>query len=204
MVTTASFMADEGLAGQVRKMPALDRSLSNRLLATFQRITAGMSPAAKERVISSVDERDFLFALLQSLPAKDPEDDEAFKQAMLALKFKKRLIDASGGALTADQVQALLGNKSVQSVYKAAKERRLLMVDDNGTKLFPAFQFDGNTIVPGLQRILGVVPNTNGWAILQYLVYGNDGPDGKKRYDLLRGTPEEIERLALYIQTLED
>ncbi|MFC6438266.1 hypothetical protein ACFSLT_30100 [Novosphingobium resinovorum] len=114
------------------------------------------------------------------------------------------MIDAAGGALTAEKVRELLEHKTIQAVYKAVKDRRLLMVEDNGTKLFPVFQFDGNTILPGVARVLSAVPQTGGWAILQFLVAGDEGLDGRKPIDMLRGSAAEIDLVVRFAQTLED
>ncbi len=71
---------------------------------------------------------------------------DAANRVTNTIAFKRRMLDAAGGALTAEQVRALLGHKTIQTVYQAAKDRRSLMVEDRETKLFPAFQFDGNAI----------------------------------------------------------
>lgn len=71
-------------------------------------------------------------------PSAD-HNPEAVERITNAIAFKRRLIDAAGGALTAEKVRALLGHKTIQAVYKAVKDRRLLMIEDNGTKLFPVF-----------------------------------------------------------------
>lgn len=75
---------------------------------------------------------------------------EAAERVANAIAFKRRMLDAAGGTLTAEKVRALLGHKTILAVYKTVKDRRLLMVEDNGTKLFPVFQFDGNAILPGI------------------------------------------------------
>lgn len=117
-------------------------------------------------------------------------------------EFKRGLIKRAGGALTADQVQDLLGYKSVQAVHKAVASGRLFVVDDNGRKLFPAFQFDGASVVSGLAAVLAATPTTSPWALLQFMVAGDEGLGDEQ--PMVIGGVEKIERLVRFASTLED
>lgn len=136
-------------------------------------------------------------------PSAD-HNPEAAERITNAVAFKRRMLDAAGGALTAEKVRTLLEHKTIQAVYKAMKDRRLLMVEDNGTKLFPVFQFDGNAILPGIAKVLNVAPHTTGWAILQFLVSGDEGLDGMSPIALLKGSDAEIEHVVRFARSLED
>lgn len=181
-----------------------DRVLHDRIVASTDRIIKMMPAAAKAAAIRSVDVSSLVFQLALGIPAIETENPEAAERITNAIAFKRRMIDAAGGALPAEKVRELLGHKTVQAVYKAVKDRRLLMVEDNGTKLFPAFQFDGNSILPGIPKILNAVPHTTGWAILQFLVGGDEGLDGMRPIELLKGGDAEVERLVRFARTLED
>jgi hypothetical protein len=117
--------------------------------------------------------------------------------------FKQRMIEDSGGAMTAVQVRDLLGYKGVEAVEQAVADRRMLAVDDNGTSLFPAFQFEENTLRFAMARILAAVPNTSAWALLQYLVAGDEGLEPRKPIDLLKGSPEDIDLVVRFARALE-
>src|SRR3546814_9735956 len=69
------------------------------------------------------------------------------------------------------------------------------MVEDNGAKLFPAFQFDGDTIRPAMSRILAAAPGASGWAVLQYLVSGDEGLGDTRPIDLIKGNEADIDRV---------
>lgn len=142
--------------------------------------------------------------LALGIPAVETDDPEAAERITNAIAFKRRLIDSAGGALTAEKVRTLLGHKTIQAVYKAAKDRRLLMVEDNGTKLFPVFQFDGNAIIPGISKVLNAAPHTTGWAILHFLVGSDEGLDGLSPVELLKRSDAEVERVIRFARTLED
>lgn len=181
-----------------------DRVLHDRIVASTDRIIKMMPAAAKAAAISSIDVPSLVFHLALGIPAVETDNPEAADRITKAIAFKRRMIDAAGGALTAEKVRALLGHKTIQAVYKAVKDRRLLMVEDNGTKLFPVFQFDGNAIIPGISKVLSAAPHTTGWAILQFLVGGDEGLDGLSPITLLKGSDAEVERVVRFAHTLED
>lgn len=181
-----------------------DRVLHDRIVASTDRIIKMMPAAAKAAAISSIDVPSLVFHLALGIPAVETDNPEAAERITNAIAFKRRMIDAAGGALTVEKVRALLGHKTIQAVYKAVKDRRLLMVEDNGTKLFPVFQFDGNAIIPGISKVLSAAPHTTGWAILQFLVGGDEGLDGLSPITLLKGSDAEVERVVRFAHTLED
>lgn len=181
-----------------------DRVLHDRIVASADRIIKMMPAAAKAAAISSIDVPSLVFHLALGIPAVETDNPEATERITNAIAFKRQMIDAAGGALTAEKVRTLLGHKTIQAVYKAVKDRRLLMVEDNGTKLFPVFQFDGNAILPGISKVLNATPQTTGWVILQYLVGGDEGLDGMRPIELLKGSDAEVERVVRFARTLED
>lgn len=115
--------------------------------------------------------------------------------------FKKRMIESSGGVLTAEQVRDLLGYETVE---QAVADRLMLAVDDNGTRLFPAFQFDGDTLRPVMACILTAAPNSSGWTLLQYLVSGDEGLGLCKPINMLNGGPEDIDLVLRFARVLDD
>lgn len=181
-----------------------DRVLHDRIVASTDRIIKMMPAAAKAAAISSIDVPSLVFHLALGIPAIETDNPEAVERITNAIAFKRQLIDAAGGALAAEKVRALLGHKTIQAVYKAVKDRRLLMVEDNGTKLFPVFQFDGSAILPGISKVLNAAPHTTGWAILQFLVCGDEGLDGMSPIELLKGSDAEVERVVRFARTLQD
>ena len=181
-----------------------DRILHDRIVASTDRIIRMMPAAAKAAAIRSVDVSSLVLSLARGIPAVETENPELTEEITNAIAFKRRMFDNAGGALTAEQVRQLLGHKTVQAVYKAVKDRRLLMVEDNGAKLFPVFQFDGDAIRPVIARILAAAPHTSGWAVLQYLVSGDEGLDGQRPIDLLKGNEADIERVVRFAHVLED
>lgn len=167
-------------------------------------VTRSLSPAHLKDVAGTADFSQMLLAILRNTPAVDPDALRVAEQLGRAAAFKRDLVQRAGGALMADGVRTLLGYKSVQAVHKAAATRRLLAVDDNGRKLFPAFQFDGSSILPAMASVLAATPTTSPWALLQFMVEGDDGLGDERPVEMIRRDAETVQRLVRYVATLED
>lgn len=191
-------MATHAAAGEVANV--IQRRLQNGAA-----LLARSLPLARLKdVAGTADFTQMLVAILHHLPAVDPEERRAAERLARTAAFKREMIERAGGALTAEEVRTLLGYKSVQAVHKAVANRRLLVVDDNGRKLFPAFQFDGAGIAPGIGPVLEASPTTRGWAMLQFLVDGDEGLGDEDPMDMVKGDPDTIARLARFAATLTD
>lgn len=182
----------------------VDRLLRDRIVASTDRIIKMMPLAAKTAAISSVDIASLVLNIAKSIPAVEANDPAEAEDITNAIAFKRRMIEGAGGAFDADAVRKLLGHKTVQAVYKAARENRLLMVDDNGSKLFPAFQFDGGAVRPAIPRILAASAGLSGWAVLQFLVGGDEALGDARPLDLLRGSDADVDRLVSIAQARAD
>jgi len=162
-----------------------------------------MLPAAA-KAAASIDVPGLILSLARELPAADVDNPAIAQSIIKTAAFNRRMLDGAGGALSARQLREVLGHKIVQAVYKAVKERRLLMVDEDGARLFPALQYDGASERPAIPRLLAAAPNASGWAILQYLGSGDDGLDGARPIDLIKGDDADVERLVRLARPLED
>ncbi len=182
----------------------IDRVLRDRIMASADRIIRMMPAAAKAEAIVSVDVPALVYSIARGIPSVEAGDPEQAEQITNVIAFKRRLVEAGGGAFDAEAVRKLLGHKTVQAVYKAARDRRLLMIEDNGAKLFPAIQFDGNVVRSAIPRILMAAPEASGWAVLQYLVGGDEGLGDERPIDLIKGNEEDIERAVRFARKLDD
>lgn len=167
-------------------------------------LARSLSPARLKDVAGTADFTQMLVAILRNTPAVDPDELRVVDQLARTAAFKRDLVARAGGALTAEQVRQLLAYRSVQAVHKAAASRRLLVVDDNGRKLFPAFQFDGGSVAPGIAEVLAATATTSPWALLQFMVEGDEGLGDDLPMTMVTGGPEEIRRLVRFAGTLED
>jgi len=182
----------------------LDDILGERIKASVARVLSMMPTAAKVAAASSADVSSLFLSLARGIPAAQTDDPDLADSILNAAAFKRRMLESAGGALNAEQVREVLGHKTVQAVYKAVKERRLLMVEDNGAKLFPACQFGDGAVLAAVPRILAAAPQTSGWGVLQYLVSGDAGLGEARPIDLIRGSDVDIERAVTFARVLED
>jgi len=183
---------------------SVDTILRDRLIASVDRIVSLMNAGSKVEAAKSPDVATLVLNVARGLPSTET-DDPALKDAIIAAaEFKRRILREAGGALTAGQVREVLGHKTLQAVYKAVKERRLLMVEDGGQQLFPAFQFHDGVVSPAIMAILEAAPHTDGWGVLQFLVSGDQGLGPKRPLDLIKGGPDDVARVVRFARTLED
>lgn len=182
----------------------VDTVFRERMQSSIDWLARALSNARKMEVVGTADVPQLILALARNTPSVDPAELEAGERLARAAQFKRDLIQRAGGALTTDGARELLGYKSAQAVHKAVAARRLLAVDDNGAKLYPAFQFDGGSIAPGIAAVLAATPTTTPWALLQFLVDGDEGMGDDRPMDLVKGGPDAVKRVASFARTLED
>lgn len=166
-------------------------------------VTRSLPAPRLKDVASTAGFAQMLIAILRNTPAIDPDELRAAESLARTAEFKRDLIDRAGGALTSEQVRKLLGYKSVQAVHKAAASGRLLAVDDNGRPLYPAFQFDGAAILPGIATVISATPTTKPWALLQFMVDGDEGLGDERPMDMLKGGAAAFDRLVRFAGKLE-
>jgi hypothetical protein len=183
---------------------SVDTILRDRLIASVDRIVHMMGAAAKAEAARSPDVPSLVLSLVRGLPATETDDPAVKDSIVAATEFKRRMVTDAGGALTAGQAREVLGHKSLQAVYKAVKERRLLMVEDNGQQIFPAFQFHDGAVLPAIAGVLEAAPHTDGWGVLQFFISGDQGLGDRRPLDLIKGSPDDVRQVIRFARTLED
>jgi hypothetical protein len=140
---------------------------------------------------------------IKTLPEPPTKERESEGLAR-AIEFQRYLLLRAGGALTSEEVALRLGLHSAQPVQDAVISHQLLGLDFKGEQVFPAFQFVGDQIAQGMAAVLLAAPNTTGWALLQYIVEGDEGLGSELPMDLVRGGPDDVARAARFARTLEE
>lgn len=193
-----------GVPAQANQISDVDAIVRKRIEGSVDWILRSLSREDKLTLAGSIDVPQLVLRLARATPSIDPDQTDAGERLARTAEFKRNLLERAGGALTAKQVQVLLGHRSMQAVHKAASSRRLLAVDDNGTMLFPAFQFDGASVAPGIAPVLAATPTTSPWALLQFLVEGDEGLGEEPPMNLVKGGPDIVRPLVRFARTLED
>src|SRR3546814_17181202 len=97
-----------------------------------------MPAAAKTAAIGSIDVPALVLNIARGIPSVEAGDPEQAEEITRAIAFKRRLIEAAGGAFDADAVRNMLGHQTVQAVYTAARDRPLPMIQATQATPFPA------------------------------------------------------------------
>ncbi|MGD0255248.1 MAG: hypothetical protein ABSB99_06815 [Acidimicrobiales bacterium] len=105
-----------------------------------------------------------------------------------------------GPVYSTPQVRALLGAPSRQAVGDRVRRRTLLALrTSDGHLVYPAFQFSGREVTPGLSKVLQRVSDTSDdWTLASWLRAPQTALGGRSVVEHLarRGADEEVIELA--------
>lgn len=179
-------------------------ALKQRVHTSIERLVDAAAPATILEALAAASEPELFEVIVRAAPiATDAEAEQLARERMAAAAFKHRMAAEANGFLTAIQAARVARYKSDQAIYKAARERRVLMVEDNGRQLFPAFQFD-EAIRKPLIEVFRMTESVSGWEFLHFIFGRPEGLAGARPVDLLRGSKSDIERVARFAAALED
>lgn len=113
--------------------------------------------------------------------------DNPLSEARLAgLRGKKELIEAEGGALTAEEAAQTLG-LTRQGVDRRRRAGKLLALSlGKRGYLYPAWQFAQGGTLPGLEQTLDAFQDIGPWAQLAWFISPNTRLEGQSPLDALR------------------
>jgi len=103
------------------------------------------------------------------------------------MKIAEADLQEAGGTFTAAEAQRLLNGVSRQALEKRVKDGSLLAVPGpSNRRRYPAMQFTGEGVVPGLKAVQEALPTHNPWTILNFLVHPDERLGGRKPIEMLR------------------
>ena len=115
----------------------------------------------------------------------------------------KDFADRVGTFYSIDRVRQILGGTrpvSRQDISDRVKARWLLCVQTaDGKHLFPAFQFDGDVVDPGLVKVMHALldAGADGWTVVYWLTTALPQFDGQTPLALVRaGAADEVFEMA--------
>ena len=115
------------------------------------------------------------------------EPDARARAILCGRSYAAQDLKAAGGSYGLDEVRALLNDITRQAVDKRVTEGTLLAVPGpGGSRRFPTAQFDKQGVaVKGLKEVRKALGFSSPWAVLNFLVNGNDHLNGRRPIDAL-------------------
>lgn len=143
--------------------------------------------------------RALMLALLDRLALRDPDGAQlatAHDLTEVADLAADRALDAGliwqehlGSFYDTDGVRMLLGRDGEPISRQAVHKRHglLALTTGSGRVVYPTFQFRGRRLMPGLDRVLEVLPGSliSGWTAASWLVSPEADLDGERPADVL-------------------
>jgi len=113
------------------------------------------------------------------------EPNSRARALLQGVKIAEADLKEAGGAFTQAEVQKLLNDVSRQALERRVKDGSLLAVPGpSNRRRYPAIQFTSEGVVPGLKKVLEVLPTCNPWTILNFLVRSDSRLGGRKPIDV--------------------
>src|SRR5216683_1575209 len=144
---------------------------------------------------------DFLVALeaLSSAPGTSQliAEDPLLAAKIRGLERKKQMLEASGGALSSEQVAKVLGI-SRQAVDKRRSSNQLLALTQGRRGYsYPSFQFEDGRTIRGLEEVLTQLKPLDPWMQMVFFTSPNERLGGKTPIESLqKGLVGEVTRAA--------
>lgn len=102
------------------------------------------------------------------------------------LDVRSQMLNAEGGTFSAREVARML-NVSRPTVYNWHKQGDIVGVSYQARKLqFPAWQFERDGLLPGLNQVLHILAEDGAWAQIGFMLNPNLRLNGDAPLDLLR------------------
>jgi hypothetical protein len=177
------------------------------LIARFGRALSRATTIAGDELIHKALERPSdigaVVELLRSivpLLSAEQEIDPHLGASIASLEAEEELIRRAGGLKDAKWVGDYL-SINPKSVAAKARRNELLALSRGDRNLYPAFQFKDGQVVPGIRELLEVLPLTNGWSRLSFLLTPDPGLDDRSPIDAFQTEPEATLEVTRDIDT---
>jgi hypothetical protein len=172
------------------------------LIARFGRALSRAATIAGDDLIYKALERptdigavvEFLRSTAPLLSAEQDIDPQ-LKGSIASLEAEDALIQRAGGLKDAKWVGEYL-SISPKSVAAKARRNELLAISRGDRNLYPAFQFRNGQVVPGVRELLGILPLTNGWSRLSFLLSSDPALDDRSPVEAFAVAPDAALEVA--------
>ena len=151
-----------------------------------------------EAVAAPTDYLVFLSALTASSMASESAAEDPLAAAKLrGLERKRQLVEAAGGAFSAQSVAELLGITRQAVDKRRAQNQLIALTQGRRGYIYPSFQFEEGNTLSGLGGVLEELKSFDPWMQLAFFVNSNDRLSNKTPAAALRaGNQPEVLRAA--------
>lgn len=186
------------IAGGTRSTRAKQASVI-RILRAVAELTEHADAESMAEAAGEASDYAVLLALLdrpEALAALRHRDPLA-PARIRGLRSRDALLASDGGTCSAQEVGAML-DITRQAVDNRRKRGKLVAVElGRRGYAYPAWQFQGGAVLPGLDRVLATFPEPGTWALIAFMLNGNAWLSGERPLDALRnGRIEDVVRAA--------
>jgi len=160
----------------------------SRILRAFRRLENDLPSKLLDEATAAPT--DYLVAVeaLSSAPettqliAEDPLIAAKFR----GLKRKQQMLEAAGGALTAEQVSEVLGISRQAVDKRRASNQLLALTQGKRGYSYPSFQFEDGKTITGLEDVLEELKELDPWMQMVFFTNPNERLEGKTPLEQLR------------------
>lgn len=156
----------------------------------------------KERINEAIAAPTDYLVFLNALSGSSLASESAAEDPLAAAKFrglerKRQLVEAAGGALSAQGVAELLGITRQAVDKRRAQNQLVALTQGKRGYIYPWFQFEDGKTLPGLEEVLLELKSSDPWMQLAFFVNSNDRLSGRTPAAALRaGDQSEVLRAA--------
>jgi hypothetical protein len=184
------------------KLPALEFSVVRRAMRAITFSFDVFDQEELSRIASEETDAEVLFDLvvapwfLAMLEEKDPLAEARLK----GVEEQRRLLSEAGGSVGVTEAAKILGISRQAVEARRKKDRLLAVATGRHGRRYPLCQFDEaslDKVVRGLDRVLAVIDDEEGWMRLAFLLSPEERLKGATPLDALRsGKLEAVEKAA--------
>jgi len=171
----------------------------SRVLRAVKRLEEDLSTALiNEAAAAPTDLMVILEALSSaSLAAQLASEDPLLAARLRGMKRKQEMLEASGGALTSEQVSEILGISRQAVDKRRASNQLLALTQGRRGYSYPSFQFDDGKTVEGPEELLGELSALDPWMQLAFFTTVNERLGGSTPLaKLQKGHKDEVKAVA--------
>ncbi|HLH36237.1 MAG TPA: hypothetical protein VKX41_16310 [Alloacidobacterium sp.] len=171
----------------------------SRVLRAFRRLENNLPATLIDEATAAPT--DYLVAVeaLSSAPetteliAEDPFVAAKFR----GLKRKQQMLEASGGALTSEQVAEILGISRQAVDKRRAADQLLALTQGRRGYSYPSFQFEDGKTISGLEEVLAALKDLDPWMQMVFFSSPHERLEGKTPIEILkRGRASDVKAAA--------